>query len=161
MLAKRGQTATVQTDARVRWELKWTDTRRFLKEKSREDREELSEIQKKIEELRLKEQITSLEAEDGTRLEAEDAILSELHRYYSALYKRDPQLQRSEGKRAEVLMGFTNKVSREQNLKLTARPTVEEIGDTVRCLKNDKAQGADGMTAEVIKEIWQKQNMTS
>ncbi|KAL3690434.1 hypothetical protein R1sor_016743 [Riccia sorocarpa] len=46
------------------------------------------------------------------------------------------------------------KVSTRQNKKLIALPTEDEIGATVRCLKTEKAPGAHGMTAEVVKEIW-------
>ncbi|KAL3694355.1 hypothetical protein R1sor_008006 [Riccia sorocarpa] len=41
-------------DARVRWELKWAETRRFLKEKAREEKASRSVIQKKLVELQQK-----------------------------------------------------------------------------------------------------------
>ncbi|KAL3694356.1 hypothetical protein R1sor_008007 [Riccia sorocarpa] len=48
-----------------------------------------------------------------------------------------------------------NKVTEEQNSKLIKAPSVEEINRTVRSLKNEKAPGSDGMTAEFVKEIWE------
>ncbi|KAL3677633.1 hypothetical protein R1sor_027581 [Riccia sorocarpa] len=103
---------------------------------------------------RLKEEITSLEAEDGRKLETEEEIMTELHRYYTMLYKKDPEIQRAVDKREGVLSGLSKKVTAQQNEKLIATPTEEEIGKTVLCLKNEKSPGVDGMTAEVVKEIW-------
>ncbi|KAL3676393.1 hypothetical protein R1sor_026341 [Riccia sorocarpa] len=102
---------------------------------------------------RAREAITLLDTQDGRRLETKDDIMSELHRFYTNLYKRDPAIEAAASMRKDVLSGITRKVNSTQNAKLSAIPMVEEVGNTVRSLKNDKAPGADGMTSEVIKVI--------
>ncbi|KAL3701937.1 hypothetical protein R1sor_019959 [Riccia sorocarpa] len=206
-----------QEDARVRWDLKWAETRRYLKEKSREERAKRSVIQEKLEELkkkrrklarnrthladgelmklekeiqiledsqcvlwrrwsqmrwmkqgdapskfffnllrvkRLKDKITTLEREDRSRIETREEILEELHRFYVLLYKQESVAEETEDKRRMELTRLEDKVSEEQNNVLIRIPTVDEIHWTVRRLKNEKAPGADGMTAEMVKEIW-------
>ncbi|KAL3697349.1 hypothetical protein R1sor_011425 [Riccia sorocarpa] len=104
---------------------------------------------------RQKEGIFSLDAEDGRRLESQEEILQELHRYYTNLYRQEEVSTVSEAKRREVLGGITKKVTGAQNTWLSTRPDSEEIQKTVAFLKNEKAPGADGMTAEMVKVIWE------
>ncbi|KAL3686849.1 hypothetical protein R1sor_013158 [Riccia sorocarpa] len=57
----------------------------------------------------LKEEIHTLEAEDGRQLETREEIVAELHRFYTELYKADPPSQDGITKREEVLSWTTNK----------------------------------------------------
>ncbi|KAL3676812.1 hypothetical protein R1sor_026760 [Riccia sorocarpa] len=103
---------------------------------------------------RLKEEIVALDTEDGRRVSAREEVLAELHKYYSELYTQPPVTEETEGKRREVLGGLKNKLTQSQNEKLRVVLTEEEIERTARNLKNEKALGVDGMTAEMVKEIW-------
>ncbi|KAL3680315.1 hypothetical protein R1sor_023271 [Riccia sorocarpa] len=210
-------TAQDEEDARVRWELKWSATRRFLRARQNEDRKKQKEGHEKIQQLqeklrhaarerssapaedlvtletevknleaaraeqgrrwsklrwihdgdapsrfffallktkRAREEITALLDEHGRKLEEEDDIINELHRYYTALYKEQEVDIVSRGARSETLSKLTKKVSPSQNRKLVAWPGEEEIGRTVREFKTEKSPGADGMTAEVLQELW-------
>ncbi|KAL3698825.1 hypothetical protein R1sor_012901 [Riccia sorocarpa] len=50
------RTGTHESDARVKWELKWAATKQFLKEKNKEDRRRMSQLQLKVKELQQKRQ---------------------------------------------------------------------------------------------------------
>ncbi|KAL3682038.1 hypothetical protein R1sor_000060 [Riccia sorocarpa] len=103
---------------------------------------------------RAREEITALLQENGAKVEDEDDILRELHQYDTALYKREPPSDSDLEVRRETLQKIDRKVTDQQNSKLIQTPSKEEIGRTVKSFKSEKSPGADGMTTEVLRELW-------
>ncbi|KAL3691500.1 hypothetical protein R1sor_005151 [Riccia sorocarpa] len=185
-MKKRWEEAGNRTgDAGVRWELKWSATRSYLKELHREEQQKRREAQIKLDELRGKlkeaarerkneadeelarliEEVKTIEqkqavlwksivTDEGDKIEEEDAIFGELHRFYSLLYKQDTVTEEALIQRREALSLIQEKVSPEENRKLIQIPETEEVRLVIKELKSDEAPGVDWMTAEAIQEIW-------
>ncbi|KAL2645011.1 hypothetical protein R1flu_012598 [Riccia fluitans] len=81
------------------------------------------------------EEIGVLTTKDGNIVEEQSGIMAELHKYYTKLYKADPETSHTLQVRKEALEGITNKVTASQKAKLTAIPTKEEINKTIKELK--------------------------
>ncbi|KAL2634292.1 hypothetical protein R1flu_005771 [Riccia fluitans] len=103
---------------------------------------------------RAREEITALITEGGTKLEEEDDILSERHRYCSELYKQEPASTQDQELQKDVQNWTTKKVTSTQNAELIKLLAIEEIRKVVQLLKEEKAPSIDGMTAEAIRTIW-------
>ncbi|KAL3677456.1 hypothetical protein R1sor_027404 [Riccia sorocarpa] len=70
------------------------------------------------------------------------------------LYKEDGESHQIVAERQAVLHGITKKVSLEANRKLEQMSTEEELEECVRNLAGDKAPGLDGVSADVLRELW-------
>ncbi|KAL3684603.1 hypothetical protein R1sor_002625 [Riccia sorocarpa] len=94
--------------------------------------------------------------ESGNQLEDEEEILHELHRYDTLLYKRQEITAENLNIMKQTLLQVENTVSDQQNKKLIAEPREEEIAKTIRSFKTEKSPWADGMTTEVLGELWRE-----
>ncbi|KAL3688942.1 hypothetical protein R1sor_015251 [Riccia sorocarpa] len=103
---------------------------------------------------RAKEEITTTVTDDGQRINNEEEIIQELHGYYSQLYAQPAVDNDTVALRERTLSRIKCNISREQNGKLAAEPLEEEIGKTIKAFKLEKSPGVDGMTTEVLRELW-------
>ncbi|KAL3677089.1 hypothetical protein R1sor_027037 [Riccia sorocarpa] len=96
----------------------------------------------------LQEKITTLENDQGTRIEDEDGKLELVHSYYQNLYSQRPEAAGDREERAEVLDLIDRGVSAQDNEALEKMPDDKEITEMVESLPREKAPGEDGLTAE-------------
>ncbi|KAL3690555.1 hypothetical protein R1sor_016864 [Riccia sorocarpa] len=100
------------------------------------------------------ETIRSLQLEDGTVLEDRAGILQEIGSFYRKLYMEEGDPPGAVEERARVLSLITKQVKQEDNLRIETTPTVQELEDCVKHLAKDKAPGLDGVSADVLRELW-------
>ncbi|KAL3698062.1 hypothetical protein R1sor_012138 [Riccia sorocarpa] len=101
-----------------------------------------------------KEEIMCLTTDEGQKIEEETTIMQELHQFYTNLYHQDAVSAEDTQLRKKTLALIDKKVSVQQNEMLIAVSGPLEIMQVVSKLKNDKAPGIDGMTAEFLNELW-------
>ncbi|KAL3675533.1 hypothetical protein R1sor_025481 [Riccia sorocarpa] len=137
----------LQKDRETEWR-RWSKTR-WIKQGEAPSKFFFSMLKAK----RARDEITFLKAADGRLLDKQEDILRELHRFYSDLYKQEPETEQDIRKRAETLRLVKAKLSAQQNRKLVRRPTLEEIQALVKSLPSDKSPGLDGMTIESVRAL--------
>ncbi|KAL3681901.1 hypothetical protein R1sor_024857 [Riccia sorocarpa] len=164
------------------WDLAWGRVRETFKTFRKEDKEQLSTLkqeQNKLEELRIqiaedpgnanKEEYRKMEQEVKEKemtekrilrrrsrvVKEEREVLKTIEEFYGELYKQPPPNEGAEEERDEVLETIDRTVSQEDNGFLTKEPDKKEIQETIDSMASGKSPGEDGVTIEVLKEVWE------
>ena len=100
----------------------------------------------------LNKSFIELEKADGTLLKDQDQIHDEVKLFYQKLYKE----QKVSYINLEELSNDLNitKLNEIQQLKLEGELTNSEILAALKCMKNEKSPGPDGITTEFLKFFW-------
>ena len=86
--------------------------------------------------------------EDGSHTTTQEEIIHEQYKFYSDLYKSDPNI-------SFCITNNTNlKLSHEQITQLQAEFSAEEIKSAVFSLAKGKSPGPDGLSAEIYQKFW-------
>ncbi|KAL3684100.1 hypothetical protein R1sor_002122 [Riccia sorocarpa] len=100
------------------------------------------------------ETIRTLQREDGTVVEGRENILKEIGCFYKNLYKEEGETNFAREERSRVLGLIKAQVDQEENARMEAVPLEHEIEECVKTLAKDKAPGLDGVSADVLREMW-------
>eukprot|EP00253_Pinus_taeda_P035189 PITA_35189 len=90
--------------------------------------------------------------EEGKRVLQHEEIEKVLVNHFKDIL-REPQTNRSDAI-AKISREIPNVVTRDQNLALMRKITMEEVEDIVRNMKRNKAPGPDGYTVEFFQAGW-------
>ena len=95
-----------------------------------------------------------LEHENGEIITKQKDILKETRKYYENLYSS------KEHNDVDILMHMQNtdipKLEEQEALRLEGFITLEEAGQTLKHMKNDKSPGTSGFSAEFFKVFWKQ-----
>ncbi|KAL3693334.1 hypothetical protein R1sor_006985 [Riccia sorocarpa] len=100
--------------------------------------------------------LESLTTDTGETLTSKEEILAETSRFYQNLFSEESDFEeeiRSNTLR-EGLGLLKKKLDSVQNRSLEAVPGMEEIERIVNLLPSEKSPGLDGVTSEVIRDLW-------
>ena len=98
---------------------------------------------------RVNKMISEIKLDDNTIIKNQMSILDELRKFYEKLY--------SEHKQEEIASNIkleNKKLSEEAKEKLETPISKKELDDALKSLKNNKAPGPDGYSAEFYKKFW-------
>ncbi|KAL3680440.1 hypothetical protein R1sor_023396 [Riccia sorocarpa] len=100
------------------------------------------------------EEIRVLKLDDGTLIEDRGKILEEVGRFYKQLYTEDGETDQANEERRVILQGINKKVTPAENRKLEQLLLEDELEECIKNLARDKAPGLDGVSADVLREVW-------
>ncbi|KAL3689713.1 hypothetical protein R1sor_016022 [Riccia sorocarpa] len=83
-----------------------------------------------------------------------DEVLHTVQKYYEDLYKQPSITEEEVNVRNEVLGLLDRSVTPDQNRELVEVPNRKEIELILHSMAEGKASGEDGITVEVLKEVW-------
>ena len=99
--------------------------------------------------------IYSLKKDDGITITETKDIINEQHKFYSKLYKADPDLSEQHlGKFLDDDNPFLKKLSEEEKLECDSSLSYEECQKYLKQMANNKSPGSDGFTTEFYKFFW-------
>eukprot|EP00253_Pinus_taeda_P001856 PITA_01856 len=101
---------------------------------------------------RQRNRIFSIKNQEGQRVLQHEEIEKVLVNHFKDIL-REPQANRSDAI-AKISREIPNVVTRDQNLALMRKITMEEVEDIVRNMKRNKAPGPDGYTVEFFQAGW-------
>ncbi|KAL3691404.1 hypothetical protein R1sor_005055 [Riccia sorocarpa] len=101
-----------------------------------------------------REKLEALEEPDGEVTTDRDRILGHVHEFYSNLFSADEDSEDRIRERSKVTDLIQERLTPEESRGMSAMPDQKEIEGVVFGLKKDKAPGADGLTAEVLRLCW-------
>ncbi|KAL3686523.1 hypothetical protein R1sor_009097 [Riccia sorocarpa] len=81
-------------------------------------------------------------------------IIREIGNFYSELYTEEADEPGTDEECQRVLSRITCQVGEEENLHLEGKPSDQEVEECVKNLAKDKAPGLDGVSADVLRELW-------
>ncbi|KAL2632691.1 hypothetical protein R1flu_004170 [Riccia fluitans] len=102
------------------------------------------------------EKMSCLWDEEGTLVQDKELILQRVHKYYKELYSQPAITLAEQREQDRTLNLIDQRVSEEDNARLMALPGADELKDAVKELPANKAPGEDGLTAEVLHEMWEE-----
>ncbi|KAL3677832.1 hypothetical protein R1sor_020788 [Riccia sorocarpa] len=102
-----------------------------------------------------RESIARLEAEDGRTVETQQDIV-EVGHFYKSLYTNELETKEITVARAESLALIDRKVTQEENLEMEVEPDIKEVELTIEGMQREKAPGLDGVTVEVVINLWEE-----
>ncbi|KAL3697642.1 hypothetical protein R1sor_011718 [Riccia sorocarpa] len=100
------------------------------------------------------EDIRALKLEDGSITECRGRIMREIGGFYKRLFQDEGESQADIAEHGEVLQLINKKVSPEENERLERIPTDEDLDECVASLAKDKPLGLDGISADVLRDLW-------
>ncbi|KAL3682628.1 hypothetical protein R1sor_000650 [Riccia sorocarpa] len=171
------------TDPRIKWELAWRRVKLVIKatrrekketEVSREELEQVLEIRRgklllydseenkagyKIAEKMIKDkdiqEAKLWKVRSGVKWISEgDAPTKFFFSVWKLLFIEEGEDSAAVADRGEVLQLVTKRVAAEDNARMEAVPTDIELEDYVQNLAKEKAPGLDGISADVLRELW-------
>ena len=99
--------------------------------------------------------IKKLKKDDGTIITDQESILHEIEKYYQQLFMKDSTTNINTLNHLKQLQNF-KKLSDHQATKLDLDLTIEELGKSLKKMKNGKSPGIDGFPCEFFKVFWDK-----
>ncbi|KAL3696469.1 hypothetical protein R1sor_010545 [Riccia sorocarpa] len=101
-----------------------------------------------------REMITKLEAEDGRIVEMQKEIVQSVGSFYKTLYTNEPETEETKKLRSESLALIDKRVTQEENRMMEVEPDLLEVEETIEGMQKEKAPGLDGVTVEVVSNLW-------
>ncbi|KAL3696600.1 hypothetical protein R1sor_010676 [Riccia sorocarpa] len=101
------------------------------------------------------ERLVELQGEGGEIITEEEDLLASVHSFYQDLYRQPNISPATREERRETFKLAQKFVEGEDNRRLEAAPDGEEIQRIVDALPSNKAPGEDGLTVEVLKQVWE------
>ncbi|KAL2649884.1 hypothetical protein R1flu_018012 [Riccia fluitans] len=98
--------------------------------------------------------MSSLQTNGGTVIKNEDLILNQVLKFYTTLYAQPTLTQEEIQEQGKALTLLKWLVFEEDNRLLMALPDEAEVSKAVSDLPSNKAPDEDGLTAEVLREMW-------
>lgn len=96
------------------------------------------------------ELMSILITDSGESIVGEEAILQEVARFYTTLFRSKGESTAAQEARRELLRYTTVRVIEAQWTRIEGIPTREEIRKVLRKMQKEKSPGLDGMTIEVL-----------
>jgi hypothetical protein len=81
---------------------------------------------------------------------SDPGLVHKVESTFKEVFTADPEVQANEVERQSVLSKMTAQISELENRALCAAPSAKEITSVVFNLKQEKASGVDGLTAEML-----------
>lgn len=101
------------------------------------------------------EAIRCLTREDGSLVDYEDGIMTDIGDAYAEIYTKDEQVELHAAERQQVLSLIDWILAAEERATLDRLLDAAEIEEVVMWLPGKKVPGLDGLTAEVLRKCWE------
>ncbi|KAL3678728.1 hypothetical protein R1sor_021684 [Riccia sorocarpa] len=138
------------SDPRIMWDLAWRRIISVVKEERRVTKlQEVSreDLAKLMEEWRDKVETSNT----TTNMEGFQTALQMLREKDEKEATLEQKMERQ-----QVLRLIDKKVTPDGNRQLERKPTEEDLDDCIQRLTKDKASGLDGVSADVLRELWEE-----
>ncbi|KAL3682769.1 hypothetical protein R1sor_000791 [Riccia sorocarpa] len=99
-----------------------------------------------------RESLEALELEDGVITTDKGEIMDGVQRFYQGLFQAEVDTVDRQEARRKVISLINNSITSEESLGISRLPDKKEIEGVDFGMKNNKAPGQDGLTAEMVKQ---------